>query len=111
MNETVPVMENNKHLVTTFISNGMQYTITAQPLPAVDMISLRTYLGYKPAKELAENVAKTARTMGQPYITEFVSTQNYNGYILKYSKEYLDEYFKLENRIEINNDTDDDLPF
>lgn len=111
MNETVPVMENSTQLVTTFISNGMQYTITAKPLTTVDMISLRTYLGYKPSRELAEDVAKTARAMGQPYITEFVNTQNYNGYILKYSKEYLDEYFKLDNRIEVNNDTDDDLPF
>lgn len=104
-------MENNRQLVTTFISNGMQYTITAQPLSAVDMISLRNYLGHKPSRELAEDVAKSARKMGQAYTTEFVNTQNYNGYILKYSREYLDEYFKLNNRIEINNDSDDDLPF
>jgi hypothetical protein len=113
MNETVQVTKDNDQFITRFISNGMEYTITARPIGNVDFISLRTYLGYKPSKELAESVARYARSSKQPYKTELVNSSNYQGNILMYTRQYLDEYFSLNSGIDINNDNDidDGLPF
>ena len=111
MNETVQVTKDNEQFITKFISNGMEYTITARAITNVDFISLRTYLGYKPSKELAESVAQQARSTSQPYKTELVNSTNYHGNILMYTKQFLDEYFSLNSVTNIINDQDDGLPF
>jgi hypothetical protein len=108
-------METVDKVVSSFVSNGMYYTVTCRPIVPEDFISLRTYLGYKPSREIAEQVAQVARRSKQPYITEHVTTPNYTGLILKYSHSFLQEFFtsKQQQVTQVNSNTieDDDLPF
>ena len=121
-NETAPVTANDEKLVTKYVSNGMIYTITCRPIADDDFVSLRTYLGYKPDREVAEQVAKAARISRQRYITETVNTPAYQGKILKYTTEFLDGFFKATPKTATvtvdyidthpyDNNNDDDLPF
>lgn len=108
-------METVDKFVSSFISNGMHYTVTCRPVVQEDFISLRTYLGYKPSREIAEEVAQVARRSKQPYTTEYVTTPSYTGNILKYSHSFLQEFFNNKQQqvtqVNYNAIDDDDLPF
>lgn len=67
-----------------------------------NMMSLYDYLGKAAGKELGREVNEVAKRRSIPISTRQVSNPKYEGKILLYPKQFLDEYF---------NNTDEDLPF
>lgn len=67
------------------------------------MMSLYDYLGHAAGKELGEQVAKRATSMGVKMDTREVSNPKYTGKVMLYPKTFLDKCFKFEET--------DDLPF
>ena len=116
------IMADNDKFVTKYISNGMMYTITCRPITDKDFVSVRDYLGYKPDRELAEQIARKARATRQQYVTETVVSPSYQGKVLLYTPEFLDAFFKtipktpheITKNVDMpacDTDIDESLPF
>ena len=79
--------------------------------------SLYEYLGYAAGKELGGKVRKAARKAKQPTVTQHVEQGGYEGEVLCYTTEFLDEYFHaVENKESYTkypdyNPEEEDLPF
>lgn len=74
------------------VKNGIEYH------------SLYEYLGYAAGKKIGGEVVRAAKKTKQKYVTQEVSNPAYEGEVFCYTKKFLDEYFKIENKYE-------DLPF
>ena len=60
------------------------------------MVSLYDYLGRAAGAELGASVNTYATIRKQKYATRDVKNSAYTGKVFLYSKEFLDEYFKVE---------------
>tara|TARA_R100000951_G_scaffold81680_1_gene69319 strand:+ start:661 stop:873 length:213 start_codon:yes stop_codon:yes gene_type:complete len=60
------------------------------------MISLYDYLGKAAGKELGNKVNTYARLRKQPFKQRYVENPVYKGRVFLYTKEFLDEYFKVQ---------------
>jgi len=85
-----------------------------------DMMSLYDYLGKPAGKQLGEQVAAYAKLRKAKFGTKSVSNPVYQGYVMIYTKRFLDECFnakkvfepKHEDLTEINTQLmNDNLPF
>jgi hypothetical protein len=65
-----------------------------------NMLSLFDYLGYAAGKELGEQVAEYATIRKAKYGMRNVSTKTYNGPVMLYTQEFLDEFFIVKNVFE-----------
>lgn len=61
----------------------------------VKMLSLFDYLGRPAGKELGKLVATYGIIKNTKFDTRQVSTPNFKGTVLLYTREFLDEYFNL----------------
>ena len=114
-----------ERIITTWVENGTQYTITAKPLientassnTPDHMVSIFEYLGGRtPAAGTGDKVYKYAKQTGARYETKEIDTRSYTGKIMLYERSFLDAYFnqtidKSDNVTVTNDDYDDDLPF
>jgi hypothetical protein len=118
-----------ERIVTTWEENGMQYTITAKPIAAVNtptqpntpnqLISIFEYLGGKtPERGTGDKVYKHAKKIGAKFETKDIETRNYTGKIMLYERSFLDVYFNQNTYAtqplsmpEPEIEFDDDLPF
>ena len=62
----------------------------------VEMLSLYDYLGHAAGSKLGKKVADYAAIRKQKYQVKNIENPAYQGEIMMYSKEFLDEYFKVE---------------
>jgi hypothetical protein len=62
----------------------------------VEMMSLYDYLGYPAGEKLGEQVAAYAALRKAKFDTRYVKTKTYCGPVMLYTKEFLDEYFKVK---------------
>jgi hypothetical protein len=58
------------------------------------MMSLYDYLGRAAGSELGKEVAKTAAALNETINKRYVKNTSYEGEILLYRREFLDEYFR-----------------
>ena len=121
-------------VITTWQDNGMQYTLTANPIVEkstptssgnkTEMVSVFEYLGGTPTAGTGEKVYKYAINSGAKIETKEVSTTKYTGKIMLYERQMLDAYFNqnttavpvapvanIPKQDLINSYEDDDLPF
>ena len=68
-----------------------------------EFLSLYEYLGKPAGTDLGKLVAKRAYELKIPMSSHHISNIKYTGNIIKYPKQFLDTYFKV--------DKDDNLPF
>jgi len=61
-----------------------------------EMLSLYDYLGRAAGSKLGEQVAYYAKLRKAKFATRTISNPAYQGEIMMYTKEFLDEYFKVE---------------
>jgi hypothetical protein len=59
-------------------------------------ISLYDYLGKAAGAELGKQVNEYAKKINAPFKTREISNPKYKGKVLLYTKELLEEFFKLE---------------
>jgi len=92
----------------------------AQPAQPVEMLSLYEYLKRPAGSKLGEQVAAYAKLRKARYGTKQVSNPVYKGYVMTYTKAFLDECFnakkvfepKQEDLTEINTQlANETLPF
>jgi hypothetical protein len=62
----------------------------------VTMLSLYDYLGRAAGSKLGKKVADYATIRKQKYQVKNIENPGYQGEIMMYTKEFLDEYFKVE---------------
>ena len=62
----------------------------------VEMLSLYDYLGRAAGSKLGKKVADYATIRKQKYQVKNIENPAYQGEIMMYSREFLDEYFKVE---------------
>jgi hypothetical protein len=62
-----------------------------------EMMSLYDYLGRAAGNQLGEQVAAYATLRKTKHAMRYVSTKTYQGYVMLYTKEFLDEYFKAKD--------------
>ena len=62
----------------------------------VEMLSLYDYLGRAAGSKLGKKVSDYAVIRKQKYQVKNIENPAYQGEIMMYSKEFLDEYFKVE---------------
>ena len=74
------------------VKNGIEYH------------SLYEYLGYAAGPDLGDEVNKEAIKTKQKYVTQEVSNPMYKGEVFCYTKEFLNNFFKIQEEI-------DNLPF
>lgn len=67
------------------------------------MVSLFEYLGKPAGSSLGDKVYKAAKKSKITVTTREVHTKNYQGKVMLYPKEFLDEFFNINQT--------DDLPF
>lgn len=60
------------------------------------MLSLYDYLGRAAGSALGNKVNNYAQIRKQPFETRYISNSAYTGNVFLYTKEFLDEYFKVE---------------
>ena len=61
-----------------------------------EMMSLYDYLGYPAGEKLGEQVGAYATIRKAKCGVRHVSTKTYKGPVMLYTKEFLDEYFKVK---------------
>jgi hypothetical protein len=66
----------------------------------IDMFSLYDYLGKPAGKELGEQVAAYAKLRKAKFGTKLVSNPRYQGYVMMYTKAFLDECFNAKKVFE-----------
>jgi hypothetical protein len=62
---------------------------------STEMISLYEYLGRAAGSELGKSVYKAAYLEKIPVETQEISNPKYTGKVLRYPKNFLDNYFKI----------------
>lgn len=66
------------------------------------MLSLYDYLGHAAGKELGKQVAEYAKIKQVPKSQRYVENPAYKGIVYLYTREFLDEFFKLKAVIGTN---------
>jgi len=98
----------------------MEKQVEVQPVQPVAMLSLYEYLKRPAGSVLGEQVAAYAKLRKAKYGTKSVSNPAYKGYVMTYTKAFLDECFnakklfepKYEDLTEVNTQLmNDNLPF
>lgn len=79
----------------------------------MEMLSLYDYLNRAAGSELGKKVAAEAGRQNIPIETKEISNPSYQGKILMYPKQFLDNYFDSPPRVEPTRPQaeEDDLPF
>jgi|TARA_R100000081_G_scaffold66507_1_gene34308 hypothetical protein len=79
----------------------------------MEMLSLYDYLNRAAGAELGKKVAAEAGKQGVPIETKEISNPSYEGKILMYPKQFLDNYFDSPPPVEPTRPQaeEDDLPF
>ena len=79
----------------------------------MEMLSLYDYLNRAAGSELGKKVAAEAGKQGVPIETKEISNPSYEGKILMYPKQFLDNYFDSPPPVEPTRPQaeEDDLPF
>lgn len=62
-----------------------------------EMLSLFDYLGKAAGSQLGKQVAEYAKMKEVKCETRFVSNPKYSGKVMLYTKEFLDEYFEMQD--------------
>ena len=62
-----------------------------------EMLSLFDYLGKAAGSQLGKQVAEYAKMKEAKCETHFVSNPKYSGKVMLYTKEFLDEYFEMQD--------------
>jgi hypothetical protein len=71
--------------------------ITGRKKQPTDMISLYDYLSHAAGKELGEQVAAYAKLRKTKCGIRYVSNPAYQGNVMLYTREFIDEFFKAKN--------------
>lgn len=66
------------------------------------MLSLYDYLGKAAGLELGKEVAEYAKHKKAKYSKSHVSNPKYTGEVMRYTREFLDDFFLGEDHTEIN---------
>jgi len=77
----------------------------------MEMLSLYDYLNRAAGSELGKKVATAASEQGVPIKEKEISNPSYQGKILMYPKEFLDNYFNPPAPVKRPEADLDDLPF
>ena len=65
------------------------------------LISLYDYLGYAAGSELGKEVATAATKAKEKIGKRYITNTRYKGEVLLYRREFLQEYFTVKQRIEV----------
>jgi len=76
-----------------------------------DFMSLFDYLGKPAGGDLGKQVREAASQNNQPVRVREISTPNYTGKVMLYTKGFLDSYFKPTDFFNTGSSESNELPF